>query len=341
MFGGIQRTNPVLACVLLLLTGGTLPGQEDVRDKVSREYVPALEKLESEFAPLHGTARVRMRLTNGNIVNKTINFWLNPGAKKIQVLTEDPEGPIRETIYCSTPDLAFVLDKKDDAYVVRELASDRAGVDREIGLQIGFALFPSWRINPFSFVPIDGPLASIAEAIQTGAYRLASARSSMANEQEFVDIKYDYTIKRDSKTMAASDRLRVSPGEGWALHRMETDVRDSTTGTWREGITSIDIHYRPDSHPMRMPDVVEVKRSAMELDRYELETIRFETTPDREFTTSYYGLPDLRATSGRGQRMGTASWLLIVGAICLLLGIALRQYGDRLGRAIDRFRTAT
>lgn len=327
-----QRTcTAALIVIEFFLVAWTTHGQEDVTALVARDYPTALKKLEREFVPMHGTVQEKSQLLDGSTIKKTINYWFNADSKKVQVILYIADDPPQETIYCSSPKSSFVLTKKDGSYRVKDLPSQR-DAEREIGLQVGFALLPSWRINPYSLVPIDDPLASISEAIETRKYQLAGAVRSTSDGKPFIDIKYNYTLKNGQKTILAADRLRVSPDDGWALHRMETDIREPGGGTKREGVRSIEIRYRPDANPIRIPEVVEVKRSAMELNRFEFGDVHFEATPEREFSTSYYGLPELRKVPEKGSRFGSAFWFLVVSAVCLALGIALRRLGKRQGR---------
>ncbi|MFO0960898.1 MAG: hypothetical protein U0800_26245 [Isosphaeraceae bacterium] len=325
-FGSIALTS-----IAFMHIGQTCHGRDDVTEVVKKDYIQALKKLEREFVPVHGDARVDSRLPDGSAYHRKIDYWFNQDSRKLRVVTTKDEEMRSDVVYCSTPTLSFILTRKGKGYVVKDMPG-REAVEREIGLLLGFALFPSWRINPYSFVPIDDPLAPISQAIESGTYRLTRATRSIIDGRDSVEIHYDYTVKTPSGTTSATDRLRVSPAAGWPLERMQTDTRDPAGNPVRQGIPSIAIRYRPDSRPIRTPEVVEVKRSATESDRYEFGDFHFETTPDAEFTTSYYGLPDMRGAAKRSGGFGMASWFLAIGVTCLALGIAAKILGDRMGR---------
>jgi len=307
----------------------------DLKRRVVSEYPAALDRLERTFVPVRGKALVEMR--NGDRkINKTIEFAFNKDRKKIveKIISED--GHYDERVYCANPDYAFRL-KKEAAggpYLVADFPIDPNRMHRQIGLEVGFALFPAWRINPWSFVPMEDPLAPISEAIRTSKYKFKSVADASIDGERAVKIEYTYDRSFDSpKTrLNCTDRLWVVPAEDWALHRMETDRHNPSTGKTREAGIFIAIQYRPERAPMLMPIRVHVRRSEREDDEFEFRDLRFGEIPDGEFTLGYFGLPDL-AASGRNGGLSLANWLFILTFACLGVGLLLKICGDRIGKA--------
>ena len=83
---------------------------------------------------------------------------------------------------------------------------------------------------------------------------------------------------------------------------------------------------------MPMPDRVHVRRSEREDDEFEFSDLQFGETPEREFTLGYFGLPDL-APTGRNGGFSLATCAFILAFACLGIGILLKLYGRRLGKA--------
>jgi hypothetical protein len=333
----------VLSCAASIPIQSSAAEDSDLKRRVFSEYPAALDRLEHAFVPVSGTAFVEIR--NGDSkITKTIEFAFNKDRKKIVEKKINQDGRYDERVYCANPDYAFAL-KKEAAggpYLVADFASDPKRMLRQIGVELGFALFPAWRINPWSIVPLEDPLAPISAAIRTSKYNFKSVAEASIDGERAVKIEYSYDRSFDSPEthLICTDRLWVVPAEDWALHRMETDRHNISTGKTREAGIFIEIQYRPERAPMLMPKRVHVRRSEREDDEFEFRDLQFGEIPEGEFTFGYFGLPDL-AASGRNGGLSLANWVFIFAFACLGVGLLLRICGDRIGKARNRRRPMT
>ena len=210
----------------------------DLKQRVISEYATALSRLENKSVPVRGIAHVEM--TNGDRrITKTIEFAFNRDRKKIVEKIIHKDGHYDETVYCANPNYAFML-KKEAAggpYLLADFLSDPNAMQKQIGVEVGFALFPAWKLNPWSLVSPRDPLAPISEAIRT-KYKIKSVADASIDGEKALKIEYTYERSFDApKTrLFCTDRLWVVPADDWALRRMETDTHNPSTGKTRERV---------------------------------------------------------------------------------------------------------
>lgn len=312
-----HRSSSYLSCTFLLLhlvlysqNLGTIQASDerDSIEKFKTEYNLAAPRLQERFAQLRGTCRIS-RQSSKNLDTIQIDeatFHIDHNISKVSIQRPRAVGETgdrSEIVYCIAPDYAFTIGRVpgEKSFEVLSLGADRSDFGRFTN-NFGRYIFASFTILGHK---------SLFELMRSKGFEIVSASHVRPDHFEI-----EYRI--GSSTSKDRVKLVFDPTKGWVITRgvITPALSDDTSNI------TFQVDYQSEG-PIPLPKRVKY-HDVTGLDTVcDFTLISAEPTDVKEFTMSYYGLPEMTGP-GRSTNRTRISILVILAFLSAILGIFLR-----------------
>jgi len=296
--------------------------------RVRDELPGALAKMEEFYVQVKGSGSDTTRTVESSITkfdqHRRFSFAFDNLCKKITLTTR--EG--KETTACETPDTGFTATRTSasDQYVVTDLA-DAKSTRRPL-----IRIFEQYLSAPFSVWGVR-----LSQMMADESFKCTGISEEEVHGRKAVRIKYNYA---NPKGVMGPGSVVLCPELGWAVLSFDYEFlnnKDPRFGMHGE------IEYGEVRDTMPIPRTVKyLVRSGdrTSSNEYEFTEIKHAPTPETEFASTYFGLPDLARPMARRSENYVSYWLLglAVGAmaVSLLLKYASAHLSRRTGSTYNR-----
>lgn len=307
------------------------------RSRVQSELGRALARMEAAYA--------RVRGQGSYIVVDNVRPDPDPERHDLDFAFNDPHRMVierytrkdqnRKRVYCLGPRGAFEL--RADAPATR-FSIGKLG-DKEYIEAILDGTLTHYLVAPFTIY--NGYSVPLSKLMSDPSFRLLGVSEVDERGKKCVKIEYDCD---ESVVKVGPGWVVVSPEEGWAIRSYECHLTNDKRPDFRRYGT---VEYGGMIDGVPIPTRVEYRlKSAREsgplkgvydvTHKYQFDKIAFESTPEIEFTLSYFGLPEA-GTLGKDRSSGQAGmWFMGLGLMALVVALGAR-YGARI---LERSRAA-
>jgi len=311
----------VLSVGLLLLGGSgaqDAPSEDELlRRTILLEYPKALRELEAFYTTAAGEvlATERRPLSKKSPVTTTIYRFASCApdmamvAKRSSATSFDP-GDDAETVVCCNKSYSFSLSKSPgkSEFAIRLLTKDREAIGARL----------QNRLDPYLKAPFELLLLPVRTIMEQPGFSIRSAAWRERDGKRLLSIDFDCPMEKNRQG-GYEGTLLVAPAQKWAL--IEYELRFKKGDGLRVG--AIEYEGAVDGFPVPKrvshSGLKTADRTPIKVATFELKGVRFERLPEKEFTLSAFGLPEIDVVNRR-RRGGAEYWL--VGASLVALAIA-------------------
>jgi len=279
--------------LLILLTalgaarGETALGQVlSLKDQVSREYPPALERLENFYGRVciqgKGSYRAERAKPTKRLIDYTLDFRRKRDSMRlVREVTSDTWQPAQTRGLVSTPRLSFSVVRHSGTgdYALESLSPGPSGQADQIRFD---ALL--------CFSPYSLGDSSVRDLLKSPAFAIKDASRVACAGRECVKITFERTASRGF----VSGWMIVDPQAGWVLREREVTSQDPPF-TAR---TTVEYEGQQDGIPLLRGArlAFEYGGVATEIHELKVDKLTVEDVPDEEFTLAAFGISDAGAT---------------------------------------------
>jgi hypothetical protein len=256
--------------------------------------------------------------------------------QKTNSIRDSPETPTRprKSAICIAGDYSFRLRWEKDVPI---LASYAAANDEGTTDTVNY-----WHYDLLE-VPcgiLGGRHLSELMSLPSFSIRTVTRTPAPASENLLVEFEYAPGDLRDRVIPKGVDPakgprtrqwwIELSPNDAWAIRAYGPGHAPTAGPSGRRH----DVLYGSHRNGVPIPLRISLFEPGPQRTRtFEIESVNFATIPDREFTLSFYGLPELNASprSARGNRLAIAAFVVALAALCG--SIALKYYASARKKA--------
>jgi hypothetical protein len=286
---------------------------------VLSEYPKAVASMEQSYSRVSGEGDLTMIFKRGlpeeQVKRFHVSFARNAKLKKLirSFDGELPKGSPASEVYCKNSKYSFTLRREanDSPYTVSGFTkTDDKDIDETIE-----AYLEQYLIGPYAVFGL--PMSKI---MADPSFAIRSVSEATNAGQKLVRIEYDY---HPENILLRSGWVLVRPDKGWALQEYETRFGDrgrTITGT---------VEYETEKGAFVPQRVVQDAPPFLDTKpfrhTFEFQKIDFRGLPEKEFTLSAFGLPEMGETGTKDYRSHTTAWIFGGAAVALLVAVIMRK----------------
>lgn len=294
----------------------------DLRDRVLKEYPPALARLEAFYSRmrLEGTFSETL-INDGKEEPRSVSHYLlarDGESRKIERVIVEPGNrsiPIGNSLAsCSGPVYSFRLRKENAAasYKIKDMgAAHDKTILKDLGLVEHYSMFsPICSCNVLNRMIMADP-----------TFRLGEVTEVLDGGQRCLKIEYE--VKPDAKYPKIPGWWLVAPDLGWVLIEF-----DGIFGTHQNIHRHGKIEYGKTVEGIALLKSVMLTHPSY-IRSFEVERIEPGPVPASEFTLTAFGLPELDRPESPALMSSPAPWLFGAAALFLALAFVVRSRESR------------
>jgi hypothetical protein len=309
------------------------PSDESLRNTVRLEYPKALRNLEAFYTRATGEvlATERRALSKNSPTTTWIRRFASVGTDLARVTVQRVvEGSDQEkwpaAVFCRNKSYSFILRKRPPR---AEFALELLAKDENDKRQVAGMLLNNLEVYlnaPFSFA-----YHSVRWAMERPKFSISSVAETARGGKRALSVHFDCPLDEALRTGGYEGKLVVLPDEKWVVVQFE--YRPKKKGNIHTG----EIEYEGAFEGFPIPKRVTASwlepgnQTPLLLSTYEFKNMRFEALPEKEFTLSAFGLPEVDAVTPR--RTGALErWLFGAALVALSIAVMLWTASARVGR---------
>jgi hypothetical protein len=302
---------------------------EQLKDRVIREYPQAVARLEKSYERAEGkgvyTRLMRGGTADGRKIRFTFLFEKN-GKKKNEHRYWEPDekqGKIVEQVRCCNPEkytFTAVKYDTDAALVVRDLNREPGNFDDHYETFVA-------RHSEAMYSVFGIPISRLME---DPSFTIRNATSTSNDGRELIKIEYEYkpTSKQGQNWILRSGWIEVSPADGWAIQRYESQLKPEMKGT-----VSAFVEYRRDSTTGLNVPVRSQVDSPDGIHTVEFSDYRVgDSLGSGHFTLASFGIPELDMIAQSSNMNQPFYWFLGASILALVVAAVARYASSQLDR---------
>lgn len=335
--GVYSMTAVLFALGLAGLSGGdgqsARPSDESLRNTVRLEYPKALKALEAFYTNAAGEVLATQKRPGSKTSPLTPMIYrfasAAPGLARVtvqRVAEASDHEKMPAAVYCRNKGYSFILERGRGRaeFAIKSLAKDEKD-KREIAVLLQNHL-EIYLNAPFSFAS-----HAIGWITERPKFSIRSVAETVRGGKRALSIHFDCPIDDAPRTGGYEGKLVVLPDEKWVVVQFEYWYKKGgnlhTGEVEYEGTSEGFPVPKRFTHSYLKPD----DRTPILVSTYEFKNMRFGPQPEKEFTLSAFGLPEVDAVNPR--RTGAVEhWLIGAGLVALSITVMLWTASARVGR---------
>lgn len=326
----MRRYGDILWYALLLVVlpqfaSASIPGSRDLEARFRSEYPVAASRLEAAASKIICEGQ----MDREGLIVQNIKIYINKGnklgIKDYKLIHSKPSEKV--SVFCSTSDYFFVLDKKNSQqpFTVSVVAR---------GPDIPEKLEHTMRYNMSRFVESAYTIGevSITAMLAHPSFTITEiSEVGHVGDQQAVAIRFRYN---NPSHWIGGGRMVFTPALDWALSGYDVEIVSGRPGMERMPKGSSykgSIHCRRWSSGFVFPEegqfefiIVDKGQGA---DRFHFTEVEAADVPESQFKLSAFGLPDTLLDPPSPRRLNY--WLLAICLPLLILAVSMRSYLSR------------
>ena len=333
----LQENLGVPALLALAIAGECLApasaGEAEIA-LLREEYPAALARMEKEFSQVKGTAKLTLNSPAGGNIVQNVEFAVDGdhrkvlvGSGRVEEMGESDPG----VVHVIAPALQFSLRRRDEggSYAVESLGPGMMDAASSFNTFLGRFLYAPFRVAD----------QNVSELLEDPDVELVSADvvdpGSDPGHIALLRIRFRH---KPSLDLSRHIEIEVAPQEGWAIRR--GDIR--LDGMLENGnrlrdflLSSWEVSYESGS-PLSFPSRVRFDENPQWMEMVFDEMIQGRT-PERAFTLTYFGLPEIGTTVANRRWNNPSFWLYTIAGLAFLALLIVWYIGR--GRNAPRSRS--
>ena len=318
--------QPILTLLSCLWNAGSPASADESRlkEQVLSEYPKAIARMEESYSRVHGEGDLTMVFKHGmpeeQVKRFRISFARNGNLKKLVRSFEGelPKGAPASEVYCGNSKYTFTLrrEAKESPFIVSGFGKpDDEDIDETIEAYVEQYLIASHAVFGMR----------ISTIMADPSFSIQKASEVTQGGQKLIRVDYDY---QPEKILLRSGWVLVCPEKGWALQEYETQI--GNRGRRIKGTVEFEREEKGIAVPRRVTEEAPPFLDTQPFQHtFEFEKIVFRGIPEKEFTLSAFGLPEMGETGIKDYRSHTVVWILGGAAVALLAAVIMRKMATR------------